>query len=115
MPTETSTTARCVRPRSPTSRPCTGITRYDIACDFHTAPSEITFTQGRPRFRERVVQNPAEQPAVGHIPRKGYVGIFPLILELLPLDSRRFGAVLDFIESPVHLWTGEYEWSSDPY
>lgn len=39
-----------------------------------------------------------------HIPRIGYVNIFPLMLKLLPADSDKLTALLDHIESPDHLW-----------
>jgi hypothetical protein len=41
-----------------------------------------------------------------HIPRVGYVSIFPLLLKhIAPGDSRKLSAVLDMLESPEQLWT----------
>src|SRR5579859_4482406 len=36
---------------------------------------------------------------------KGYISIFPLLLGLVPADSPHFGALLDMMSDPAHLWS----------
>jgi mannosyl-oligosaccharide glucosidase len=40
-----------------------------------------------------------------HVPRIGYVCLFPLLLKLLPPDSDKLPFVLDTLEDPDQLWT----------
>lgn len=40
-----------------------------------------------------------------HVPRVGYVGLFPFLLGLLPADSPRLGPVLDTLRDPEQLWS----------
>lgn len=54
------------------------------------------------RMVERFVM---EKPSLSHIPRVGYVSIFPLLLKLLDPYSPKLGAILDMIEDPQQLWT----------
>ena len=42
---------------------------------------------------------------LGHIPRVGYVSIFPLLLCVLPPSSSQLPRLLDVLESPDHLWS----------
>lgn len=57
---------------------------------------------GNYKIVERLVM---ENPTLSHIPRVGYVAIFPLLLKLLDPYSPKLGAVLDMIEDPLKLWT----------
>ena len=57
---------------------------------------------GKYKIVERVVM---ENPTLSHIPRVGYVSIFPLLLQLLDPYSPKLGAMLDMIEDPQKLWT----------
>ncbi|KAG9307496.1 hypothetical protein G9A89_017326 [Geosiphon pyriformis] len=36
---------------------------------------------------------------------KGYISIYPMLLNLLPNDSPKLGAILDLIENPEELWS----------
>lgn len=36
---------------------------------------------------------------------KGYLSLFPVLLELLPADSPHLGAILDTLRDPKHLWS----------
>ncbi|KAN0061667.1 Processing alpha glucosidase I [Thecaphora frezii] len=36
---------------------------------------------------------------------KGYVSLFPLLLELLPVDSPKVSAILELMRDPEHLWS----------
>ena len=58
--------------------------------------------QGNYKIIERLVM---ENPTLSHIPRVGYVSIFPLLLRLLDPYSPKLGALLDIIEDPQQLWT----------
>jgi hypothetical protein len=41
-----------------------------------------------------------------HVPRVGYVGLFPFLLTLIPPDDKeRLGKVLDTIRDPGRLWS----------
>ncbi|KAI0319816.1 glycoside hydrolase [Amylostereum chailletii] len=40
-----------------------------------------------------------------HVCHRGYLSLFPLMLELLPADSPRLGAILDLLSDPEHLWS----------
>jgi mannosyl-oligosaccharide glucosidase len=40
-----------------------------------------------------------------HVCHKGYLSLFPLMLELLPADSPHIGAILDLLRDPDHLWS----------
>ena len=42
---------------------------------------------------------------IKHIPRIGYVTLFPFLLNIIPLHSENIKYILDIIESPDHLWT----------
>lgn len=42
---------------------------------------------------------------LGHIPRVGYLSIFPLLLCILPANSPQLPKLLDVIESREHLWS----------
>ena len=42
---------------------------------------------------------------IKHIPRIGYVTLFPFLLNIMPVHSEKIKYVLDIIESPDHLWT----------
>ena len=69
----------------------------------------------RPLTRSRRV---ASNLTVQHVPRIGYVSLFPLLLKLLAPDNPRLGAVLDMMENPALLWSdfGIRSLSaSDPY
>jgi hypothetical protein len=39
-----------------------------------------------------------------HIPRVGYVALFPLLLRLLPADAPDLGAALDMLVTPRSDW-----------
>lgn len=58
--------------------------------------------RGNYKIVERLVM---ENPVMSHIPRVGYVSIFPLLLRLLDPYSPKLGAVLDMVEDPQLLWT----------
>lgn len=58
--------------------------------------------RGKYQMVERMV---VENPTLSHIPRVGYVSIFPLLLRLLDPYSPKLGAVLDMVEDPQQLWT----------
>lgn len=58
--------------------------------------------QGNYKIIERLVM---ENPTLSHIPRVGYVSIFPLLLKLLDPYSLKLGALLDMVEDPRQLWT----------
>ena len=58
--------------------------------------------QGGYKFLERLVM---ENPVMSHIPRVGYVSLFPLLLKLVDPYSPRLGALLDMVEDPQKLWT----------
>jgi hypothetical protein len=45
------------------------------------------------------------QATLQHIPRVGYVAIFPVLLRLLDPFSPKLGHILDMMESPDQLWT----------
>ena len=36
---------------------------------------------------------------------KGYLSLFPFLLELLPADSPHLGHILDLVKDPEHLWS----------
>jgi len=40
-----------------------------------------------------------------HICHKGYLSLFPFLLELLPADSPHLSAILDILHDPDHLWS----------
>lgn len=40
-----------------------------------------------------------------HIPRIGYLSLFPLLLRVLPLGNPRLDLIMDVMESTEHLWT----------
>lgn len=42
---------------------------------------------------------------VVHVVHKGYISLFPLILELLPVDSPKVKDLLDLIQDPDQLWS----------
>lgn len=42
---------------------------------------------------------------IRHIPRIGYVSLFPFLLNILPVGSNRLKSMLDIIESPDLLWS----------
>jgi mannosyl-oligosaccharide glucosidase len=58
--------------------------------------------QGKYKIVERLVMQDA---TLSHIPRVGYVAIFPLLMKLLDPYSPKLGAVLDMLEDPQKLWT----------
>ena len=41
----------------------------------------------------------------GHIPRIGYLSLYPLLLQLLSADSSRLESILDIIENDKQLWS----------
>lgn len=43
--------------------------------------------------------------AAQHVPRRGYVTLFPLLLGLLPADSHRIRPLLDSLKDPAQLWS----------
>ena len=47
----------------------------------------------------------ANQLLLRHVPRIGYVTLYPFMLKLLPSDSQKIESILDIIESPEHLWS----------
>ncbi|KAI0033259.1 glycoside hydrolase [Vararia minispora EC-137] len=40
-----------------------------------------------------------------HVCHKGYLSLFPLMLELLPVDSPHVGSILELLHDPNHLWS----------
>lgn len=40
-----------------------------------------------------------------HVPRVGYVSLFPFLLGLLPADSPRLGPILQTLRDPEQLWS----------
>jgi mannosyl-oligosaccharide glucosidase len=58
---------------------------------------------GSYKSRERYLS--PEELTLRHIPRLGYVSLFPLLLRVLPVGSPKLGAVLDLIEAPDLLWS----------
>ncbi|KAJ3573199.1 hypothetical protein NP233_g2589 [Leucocoprinus birnbaumii] len=40
-----------------------------------------------------------------HICHRGYLSLFPFLLELLPADSPHLSAILDLLHDPEHLWS----------
>ncbi|KAF9566233.1 glycoside hydrolase [Agrocybe pediades] len=40
-----------------------------------------------------------------HVCHKGYLSLFPFLLELLPPSSPHLGAILDLVRDPEHLWS----------
>ena len=40
-----------------------------------------------------------------HIPRIGYVSLFPFLLNMIPIGSDKLRSILDIIESPDLLWS----------
>jgi len=52
---------------------------------------------------ERFVQE--SPPSLTHIPRVGYVALFPLMMKLVDPFSSNLGAMLDMLEDPEKLWT----------
>ncbi|RDX48402.1 glycoside hydrolase family 63 protein [Lentinus brumalis] len=40
-----------------------------------------------------------------HVCHKGYLSLFPFLLQLLPPDSPHLGAILDLLRDPEHLWS----------
>lgn len=42
---------------------------------------------------------------IRHIPRIGYVSLFPFLLNVIPVGSNRLKSMLDIIESPDLLWS----------
>ena len=58
---------------------------------------------GGVKTRERFVSpSPLK---IRHIPRIGYVSLFPFLLNVIPLGSLKLGSILDIIESPDLLWS----------
>jgi len=57
---------------------------------------------GHVKTRERVH---TEKLLLQHVPRIGYVTIFPFILKLIPTDSPKLSAILDIIGSKDLLWS----------
>ena len=58
---------------------------------------------GNTKTRQRYV---SQKPlTIKHIPRIGYVTLFPFLLNIIPLHSEKIKYILDIIESPDHLWT----------
>ncbi|KAF5826933.1 glycoside hydrolase [Dunaliella salina] len=47
----------------------------------------------------------ATPPSLRHVPHFGYVSLFPLLMRLLPPDSRELGATLDHLANTDLLWT----------
>lgn len=42
---------------------------------------------------------------IQHVPRVGYVSLFPFLLKLLPAESPKLSKVLDMVEDPKLLWS----------
>ena len=40
-----------------------------------------------------------------HVCHRGYLSLFPFLLQLLPPDSPHLGAILDLLRDPEHLWS----------
>lgn len=59
-------------------------------------------SDGTLAIRERFVSGTL---SLTHVPRKGYVSLFPLLLRLEPATSLRLSALLDLVEDPALLWT----------
>jgi hypothetical protein len=77
--------------------------RQDFCPTSHPKPLyPIGDGQGNYKMVERLV---TEKPKLSHIPRVGYVTIFPLLLRLLDPYSPKLGALLDVVEDPQQLWT----------
>ncbi|XP_043216591.1 mannosyl-oligosaccharide glucosidase-like isoform X1 [Amphibalanus amphitrite] len=52
-----------------------------------------------------LVRRADQEPELRFVNALGYVGLFPLLLQLLPADSPRLGRLLDNMEDPRGLWT----------
>jgi mannosyl-oligosaccharide glucosidase len=62
--------------------------------------------RGRSLVFETLLLVPKEDLKRQHLPRVGYVNIFPFILQLIPVDDEaRISAAIDIIENPDYLWT----------
>lgn len=59
------------------------------------------------KHKEVLVMHDSSDVRLRHIPRVGYVSLFPLLLKHIDAHSQsaRLGAVLDSIEDPQQLWT----------
>lgn len=40
-----------------------------------------------------------------HVCHRGYLSLFPFLLELVPVDSPHLGKILDLVRDPEHLWS----------
>jgi len=56
-------------------------------------------------LKSRRVYETSEPRGLRHIPRIGYVNLFPLLLCVLAPDSQQLSMVLDILESRDHLWS----------
>jgi mannosyl-oligosaccharide glucosidase len=73
---------------------------YGVYCDYATqSPSEADLKEVRERGVGRV------KLRLGLECHPGYVGIFPLLLQLLPADSHNLGRMLDVLGDPEQLWS----------
>ncbi|KAJ1433165.1 mannosyl oligosaccharide glucosidase-domain-containing protein [Ochromonadaceae sp. CCMP2298] len=77
--------------------------RIDFCPASHPRPLHaLGDSRGGYQVMERFV---SEDPVLGHIPRIGYVALFPLLLRQLDPFNPQLGAVLDMIEDPQLLWS----------
>lgn len=73
---------------------------YGVYCDYATqSPSEADLMEVRNKGVGRV------KLRLGLECHPGYVGIFPLLLQLLPADSHHLGRMLDVLGDPEQLWS----------
>jgi len=100
---------RCSNPRDQSSRdvsvPIDAVRkgRQDFCPASHPKPMfPLGDGQGNYKLTERLL---IQNPTLSHIPRVGYVAIFPLLLRLLDPYSPKLGSVLDMVEDPQMLWT----------
>ncbi|CAG8618250.1 10986_t:CDS:10, partial [Funneliformis caledonium] len=63
---------------------------------------DLHWSEEHDAFRDLSVEEDEESVFVCH---KGYLSLFPIVLELLPNDSPKLGAILDMIHNPKELWS----------
>ncbi|CAG8620125.1 14944_t:CDS:10 [Funneliformis caledonium] len=64
--------------------------------------NDLHWSEEHDAFCDLSVDEDEESVFVCH---KGYLSLFPMMLELLPNDSPKLGAILDMIHNPKELWS----------